>query len=258
MKRNRLNSLLGSAILSSTISVGLFASTASAKPEDGRAGGCQHVRGGITDTEIPSPNDLLGRVLGNVDGVLNGAATTFLTSFNPGAGGVLNATSFDVLLRNEGDMLTATCANMLAPVRGKPPQPHFVCNAGYSAELCRRQTGVLRGVLARYPSRALGEWTWVLVRSKDWKPMKRRLRRDPDSPAFTILRARRTFIEEALVAPAPGRSAELIGHWSRSMDDLLALAITHELGHALCDEQDEHKADANGRLLRTGRLPDCR
>jgi hypothetical protein len=159
-------------------------------------------------------------------------------------------------------VFSASAANCQSrePVSSPEPgaQPHFVCNAGYSAELCRRQTEVLRGVLARYPSGALGEWTWVLVRSKDWKPMKRRLRRDPDSPAFTILRARRTFIEEALIAPAPGRSAELIGHWSRSIDDLLALAITHELGHALCNEQDEHKADAYGRVLRTGRLPDCR
>jgi hypothetical protein len=36
---------------------------------------CPYVRGGITETIIPSPNDPLGRVLGNVDGVLNGAST---------------------------------------------------------------------------------------------------------------------------------------------------------------------------------------
>jgi hypothetical protein len=35
MKRNRLNSLLGSAILSSAVAVGLFASTGSAKAQDG-------------------------------------------------------------------------------------------------------------------------------------------------------------------------------------------------------------------------------
>jgi hypothetical protein len=121
MKSNRINSLLGSAILSSAIAAGLFGSTASAKAQDGRAVGCQHVRGGITDTEIPSPNDPLGRVLGNVDGVLNGAETSFLTSSTPDADGVLNATSFDVFVTNGGDMLTATCANTLTPVPGKPP-----------------------------------------------------------------------------------------------------------------------------------------
>jgi len=30
------------------------------------------------------------------------------------------------------------------------------------------------------------------------------------------------------------------------MDDLLNLALTHELGHALCNERNERKADANG------------
>jgi hypothetical protein len=69
---------------------------------------------------------------------------------------------------------------------------------------------VLRGVLGRYPSGTLGAWTWVLVRSGDWKPMKRRLRLDPDSSAFSFLPRRETFIEEALIAPVPGRNAELI------------------------------------------------
>jgi hypothetical protein len=137
-------------------------------------------------------------------------------------------------------------------------QTHFVCNPGYSVELCRRQMEVLRGVLGRYPANWLGEWTWVLVRSEDWKPMKRRLRLDPDSPAFSYLGARRTFIEEALVTPVPRRSDELIKHWSSSIDDLLALAVSHELGHALCHERNEHKADEYGRLLRAGRLPVCR
>jgi hypothetical protein len=36
---------------------------------------CQYVRGSIAETNIPSPNDPLGRLLGNVTGVLNGAST---------------------------------------------------------------------------------------------------------------------------------------------------------------------------------------
>ena len=81
---------------------------------------CRHVRGGITSTIIPSPNDSFGRVLGNVDGVLNGATTAFITSLNPSPD-VLNATSFDVFVTNGGDMLTATEAVTLTPVPGKPP-----------------------------------------------------------------------------------------------------------------------------------------
>ncbi len=84
---------------------------------------CRHVRGGITETIIAAPNDPLGRVLGNVDGVLNGAHTALITSFNPAPAPliVLHATSFDVFVTNGGDMLTGTCANTLTPVPGKPP-----------------------------------------------------------------------------------------------------------------------------------------
>ena len=81
---------------------------------------CQYVRGGITSTIIPS-NDL-GRGLGNVDGVLNGANTSLITSFGqpPAPFIVLTATSVDVFLTNGGDMLTATGAATLTPVPGKP------------------------------------------------------------------------------------------------------------------------------------------
>jgi hypothetical protein len=44
----------------------------------------------------------------------------------------------------------------------------------------------------------LGDWTWILVQSRDWKPILRRVGRDPDSPALTILEKRQTFLEEAL------------------------------------------------------------
>jgi hypothetical protein len=154
---------------------------------------------------------------------------------------------------------SANCQSSVSSARPAPgAQQHFVCNTGYSVELCRRQMEVLRGVLRGYPAGWLGEWTWVLVRSEDWKPIKRRLLLDPDSPAFSFLEHRETFIEEALVTPVPGRSAELIKHWSSSIDDLLALAVSHELGHALCNEHNEHKADEYGRLLRAGRVPVCR
>ena len=138
------------------------------------------------------------------------------------------------------------------------PQQRFVCNTGYTAAECSAQMAVLRPVLDRYGANRLGEWTWVLVRSGDWKRMKERLGLDPDSPAFSYLPARETFFEEALVVPVPGRSAELMRHWESSMADLLVLAVTHELGHGLCGERDEHKADANGRLVRSGAEVTCR
>ena len=76
---------------------------------------CKHVRGSDVETIIPSPNDSLGRTLGIVNGVLNGASTAVVTSTSPDG---LNATSFDVFVTNGGDVLTATGAVTLTPVPG--------------------------------------------------------------------------------------------------------------------------------------------
>lgn len=76
---------------------------------------CQHVSGTITETQIPAPNDPLGRSLANVYGVLNGANTAVITSSSPDG---LNATSLDVFLTTRGDVLTATGAVTLTPIPG--------------------------------------------------------------------------------------------------------------------------------------------
>jgi hypothetical protein len=73
---------------------------------------CQYVRGVITETRIPS-NDALGRLLGNVTGVLNGASTVFITSVNP-------VRSYDVFVTTSGDMLIAIGAPTRTPVPGEP------------------------------------------------------------------------------------------------------------------------------------------
>jgi hypothetical protein len=135
---------------------------------------------------------------------------------------------------------------------------HFVCNTGYSLPECQRQMKVLRAALDHHQAVNLGDWTWVLVRSMDWKPLKAKLQLNPDSPAFTDLDHHETFFEEVLVAPVPGRSADLMKVWSTGMDGLLDLAVSHELGHALCHEHGEFKADAYGRSLRQGKQIDCK
>lgn len=129
---------------------------------------------------------------------------------------------------------------------------HFVCNTGYSLEQCHQQMSVLRPLLDNYGAGRLGDWTWVLVKSDDWKEFQLQHRMDPDSPAFTVLDRRETFFEEALVSPVTVRRVELVRQWSLGMDDLLKLAVTHELGHALCNEKNEKKADAYGEQLRKG------
>jgi len=133
-----------------------------------------------------------------------------------------------------------------------PVPQHFVCNTGYSVQQCHEQMAVLRPLLDKYGAGRLGDWTWILVKSDDWKELQRAHRMDPDSPAFTVLDRRETFFEEALVSPVTERRIELVRQWSLGMDDLLKLAVTHELGHALCDEKNEKKADAYGEKLRSG------
>jgi hypothetical protein len=57
---------------------------------------------------------------------------------------------------------------------------------------------VLRPLLDKYGAGRLGDRTWVLVKSDDWKALQRQHQMDPDSPAFTVLDRRETFFEEAL------------------------------------------------------------
>jgi len=113
-------------------------------------------------------------------------------------------------------------------------------------------------IAAGVPLEELGPWTWVLVRSQDWKPISRMLRLNPESPAFTALEPRETFLEEALFLHDPLRTAELMEEWQRSMPKLLELAVTHELGHAICEEPNEAAADHIAEELRKGRLMRCR
>ena len=133
----------------------------------------------------------------------------------------------------------------------------FHCHTGYSLTQCQRDILQLKGVLGRYPIEPLGHWTWVLVRSQDWKPISQNLRLNPESPAFTALDQRETFLEEALFMHDPLRTAELMKEWQLSMSMLLDLAVTHELGHAFCNEPSEVAADHFGEELRNGLRPPC-
>jgi hypothetical protein len=158
-------------------------------------------------------------------------------------------------------LATSQTVPLTNPSKADVPSPapqHFVCNTGYSAQQCHEQMSVLRPLLDEYGASRLGDWTWVLVKSEDWKGLQRQHRMDPDSPAFTVLDRRVTFFEEALVSPVATRRAELIVQWSLSVDDLLKLAVTHELGHALCNEKNEKKADAYGEELRKGQIVVCK
>jgi len=147
------------------------------------------------------------------------------------------------------------------PTSGAPylptPAQKFVCNTGYSQTKCDEQVVILRNALANYPVARLGNWTWILVRSEDWKAILRSRSLDPNSPAFTYYPKRETFFEEALVTQVPVRSPELLLKWNRTPTDLLDLAIRHELGHALCNEPDERNAERVAKLLEQRKPVSC-
>jgi hypothetical protein len=133
--------------------------------------------------------------------------------------------------------------------RDRLAKQHFFCNTGYALDSCHEQIGELQTVVSKFPTEALGEWTWVLVRSQDWKPLTKMLGLNADSPAFTCLETKTTFIEEALVTKVPGRAHELIVRWHMGMAELLNTAIEHEMGHAICHSLDENKAKYVAEIL---------
>jgi hypothetical protein len=90
---------------------------------------------------------------------------------------------------------------------------HFVCNVGYTPNDCLIAMTAFRKVLARYPAGDLGDWTWVLVRSEDWKRILLERGLNPDSPAFSYLPKRETFFDGSLVVGVSSRGAELSATW---------------------------------------------
>lgn len=152
-------------------------------------------------------------------------------------------------------------ASELKPTHTRPatrsPVQRLVCDAGYPQEMCAQQMPLLRKTLARYPTAQLGDWTWVLVRSQDWKAILLARRLNSDIPAFTYLAKHETFIEEALVSPVPERQRELMLTWGMGRLDLLDFAIRHEMGHALCNDTNERNANRVAELLRSRAPTSC-
>jgi hypothetical protein len=144
-----------------------------------------------------------------------------------------------------------------ANAQTQTPKHHFVCNVGYSPQECAVDMAALRKVLAKYLVDDVGQWIWVLVRSEDWKRILLDRGFDPNNPAFSYLPARETFLDGALVTKVSARGVVLRTIWRVPTEDLLDLAVRHELAHALCNERDETKADRVARLLHTGLVPTC-
>jgi len=138
-----------------------------------------------------------------------------------------------------------------------PAGQEFFCVWPYSIQECKAQVATLRAVLQRYDGERLGKWTLILVRSQYWKQVVSQLHLNASSPAFSHLEYRQTFLDEALIALEPKRELELLTKWSIPFDQFLHFAVSHELGHAFCNEPDEIKAEHYGERLRKLLANDC-
>jgi hypothetical protein len=148
-------------------------------------------------------------------------------------------------------------ATVSALPRHEVSNQRLSCHTGYTVEKCLKDLAILRRTLAKYPLAQLGEWNWILVHSEDWKSIVVPRGLDPDSPTFTYYAKRETFVEEALITDVPGRTDELKRRWHMGIDKLRELAITHELGHAFCNDGREEVANQQAELLRNRKSPTC-
>ena len=138
-----------------------------------------------------------------------------------------------------------------------PNNIQFLCSQKYDWTACVKDASALRQAMAPYPLQLLGAWSFVLVAADDWKALVRGQGGDPVSPAFSMLDQRATLLESSLFSGMAGRNKELLQRFGLIGPDLVNLAITHELGHALCSERDERRADDYGNELREAKIPTC-
>ena len=133
----------------------------------------------------------------------------------------------------------------------------FFCTQDYNRDECHQHARELRRVLVTYPLERLGTWSFALVPSDKWRDLIRAIGGPTHSPAFTIFEQRTTVMESSLFSPTATRSAEFQRVFGVTGEALLALTVNHELGHCVCHNHDERKADDYGRELREGKTPNC-
>ena len=144
------------------------------------------------------------------------------------------------------------------PANGSMPNSiQFLCSEKYDKAECVKEATALRLAMAPYPLRLLGDWSFVLVPADDWKVLVRGQGGDPVSPAFSMLDQRVTLLDASLFSGSATRNKELMARFGLMGPQLVDLAVTHEMGHGICQERDERRADDYGKDLRNGNIPDC-
>ena len=134
---------------------------------------------------------------------------------------------------------------------------HFFCTQNYNRDECHQHALELRRVLMSYPLERLGTWSFALVPSDKWEDLIRALGGPTHSPAFTIFEQRTTVMESSLFSATATRSAEFRRVFGVTGQALIELAVNHELGHGICQERAESRADGYGRELRQTKAVDC-
>jgi hypothetical protein len=122
------------------------------------------------------------------------------------------------------------------------------CGDGLSESECKLASATV--------GRALGElefpvegWRWVVVPSSEWEKVRRAFGSKSESPAFTVLAVRTTYVDGSLVFPSARDEERLLSYSKRTGTDRLRWVLAHETGHILCNSNDERVAnDAAGRL----------
>ena len=144
------------------------------------------------------------------------------------------------------------------PANGVTPNStQFLCSQKYDKAECVKDATALRQAMTAYPVQLLGEWSFVLVPADEWKGLVRGQGGDPVSPAFSVLEQRVTLMDGSLFSGSAVRNKELLERFGVTGPILLTLAITHEMGHAICHERNERRADDYGKQLRDGTAPAC-
>jgi len=136
---------------------------------------------------------------------------------------------------------------------------HFLCSQGYDRQDCLHDVAALRKALAPYPLELLGEWSFYLVQAPEWKPLARSHGGPAVSPAFTLLLGHATVMDRSLFSGSADRNIEL-EKWSGMPvgPAFVDFAVTHELGHGICQEANERLANDYGKELRAGKIPQCK
>jgi len=133
----------------------------------------------------------------------------------------------------------------------------FLCTQHFEQAECVKDATALRQAMVRYPMQLLGTWAFVVVPADDWKALVRSQGGDPVSPAFSMLDQRATLLDSSLFVGTAVRNKELMERFGMIGAALVDLAVTHEMGHAICQEKNERRADDYGKELREGKTPDC-